>query len=206
MIPILRLVFAASIVVTIAPALAAQARGAGPARDTSNAIGRPGALTATEAGVLNSMNDENIVAHLLMEDSTTSALADAVASTAADSAVRNLATVLAREHAHALELDRALIPGLSGLPRLSTADTADVRTLRTMEMRLRGLGPGSALDQTFVSVQLQHHLHLLNELAALRAIAKRAPVQQRIDNEMEIVRSHLVHAESLAHRNGLPSP
>ena len=204
--PRLRLLLAAALAVTAASSSAAQTRATGPARDTTDVIGRPGALTAIETGVLNSMKDDNIVAHLIMEDSSVAALSDAVASIAHDSAVANFAKVMAREHAHALELDRALIPGLRGLPRLSPADTADPRTLRMMEARLRGIGPDSALDRTFISAQIVHHVHLLNELAALRAVAMRAPVQQRIDNEMEIVRSHLVHAEALARRKGVPSP
>lgn len=203
----LTLLFAAALVVAASSSLLAQARGSGPSRDNGDdAIGKPGTLTALETAVLNAMTDRNIVAHLILEDSTEAALAEPISDIVHDTAVSNFAKMVARDHAHALELDRALVPGLRGLPRLSAGDTIDPRTLRMMEARFRGLAPDSSLDQTYVSAEILHHLHLLNELAALRATAAHAPVQERIDNEMAIVRAHLVHAQALARGVGVPGP
>ena len=189
---------------TVSP-LAAQDRAA-PARDTADVIGRPGALTAIETAALNSMTDRNIAAHLILEDSSEVALSRHVAEIAHLDAVRAFAAMLATDHAHALELDRALVPALRGLPKLAAADTADPRMLRTMDKRFRGLGPDSTLDRTFVAAQLVHHVHLLNELGTLRAIAMGAPVQRRLDDEMTVVRSHLERAQVLARSIGLPTP
>ena len=202
----LPLLLAAALALATTSSLSAQVRGSGPSRDNDDAIGKPGALTALETAVLNAMTDRNIVAHLILEDSTEAALAEPISDIVHDTAVSNFAKMVAMDHAHALELDRALVPGLRGLPRLSAGDTTDPRTLRMMELRFRGLAPDSSLDRTYISAELVHHLHLLNELAALRATAVHAPVQQRIDNEMEIVRAHLVRAQALARSAGLPGP
>ena len=205
----LRLLFATSFAITAASSLTAQARSAGPARDprdADDAIGKPGALTALETAVLNAMSDPNIVAHLILEDSTQAAMGEPISEIVHDTAVSSFAKMLTIDHARALDLDRALVPGLRGLPRLSPGDTTGPRALRTMEMRFRGLAPDSSLDRTFISAELAHHLHLLNELGALRATAMHAPVQQRIDDEMAIERSHLASLQALARSNGLPSP
>lgn len=195
-----------SIVVAAAPTLAAQARGSASARDTDDAIGKPGALTIVEAAVLSAMSDRNIVAHLMLEDSTEASLAQPVSEIVRDTAVSSFAKMLATDHARSLELDRALVPGLRGLPQLSSADSTDPRTLRMMALRFRGLGPDTALGPTFVSAELVHHLHVLNELGALRATAMQAPVQRRIDDAMAVERSHVARARRLAHTLGLPSP
>lgn len=202
----LTLLLASALLLTTTSSLVAQARAAGPLRDSDDAIGKPGALTALETAVLNAMTDRNIVAHLILEDSTEAALAEPISEIVHDTAVSNFAKMMAMDHAHALELDRALVPALRGLPRLSPGDTIDPRTLRMMELRFRGLAPDSSLDRTYVSAEVLHHLHLLNELAALRATAVHAPVQQRIDDEMAIVRAHLVRAQALARNTGVPAP
>ena len=201
-----RLLSVMLVAISSAAALQAQGRAGAPPRDTTDVIGKPGALTAIETSVLNAMSDRNIVAHLMLEDSTEAALNQSVAAIAHDTAVSDLANQLAADHARALELDRAVIPSLRGLPRLSPGDTADPRMLRMMDMRFRGLGPAPALDRTFVGAQLVHHVHLLNELGALRAIAMSAPVQQRIDSEMATVRTHLTRVQALARTMRLPSP
>lgn len=202
-----RLLVTASIIVAAAtPSLAAQARGSAPVRDTDDVIGKPGALTVVEAAVLNAMSDRNIVAHLMLEDSTEASLARSVSEIVRDTAVSSFAATLATDHARSLELDRALVPGLRGLPQLSSADSTDPRMLRMMALRFRGLGPDTALGSTFVSAELVHHLHVLNELGALRATAMQAQVQRRIDDAMAAERSHVARARKLAHTLGLPSP
>jgi hypothetical protein len=200
----LRLLLAAVIAMTAAPSLVAQTRGAGPGRDPDDAIGKPGALTPQETAVLNAMSDPNIVAHLMLEDSTEAALDEPISEIVHDTAVSSAAKLLTVDHARALELDRALVPGMRGLPRLSRADTTDPRTLRMMEMRFRGLAPDSSLDRTWVSAEIVHHVHFLNELGALRATALHAPVQQRIDEEMAMERAHLVRLQALARGTGAP--
>jgi hypothetical protein len=201
-----RLLLAVAIGLTVAPSLAAQSRRTTPAPPSDDAIGKPGALTASETAVLNSMKDESIIAHLMLEDSTTAALAGWVAGIAHDTAVGSFAKELATDHAHALDRDRSIIPELRDLPRQAPGDSTDRRALRSMDTRLRGLGPDSSLDQTFVSAQLIHHVHVLNELGALRATAKLAPVQQRLDDAMAIERAHLTRAKRLAQAMGLPRP
>lgn len=174
--------------------------------NTTDAIGKPGALTALETTALNAMRDRNIAAHLILEDSSEAALSQPVSEIAHLASVRAFATMLAADHTRALDRDRALVPALRGLPRLSAADTTDPRMLRTMDMRFRGVAPDSALDRIFVTAQLVHHVHLLNELGTLRAIAMAAPVQRRIDDEMAIVRTHLERGQALARSMGLPAP
>ena len=184
----------------------AQAQGRkGPPAESMSPIGKPGALTAVETAFLNAMKDENIVAHLIFADSAEAAMSQAVAQNADRPAVREFARALASDHARALARDRALVGGLRGLPRLSPADTADPRMLGTMDTRFRGLAADS-LDQSFVSAQLLHHVHIVNELGTLRAIAMSANVQQQIDNELPVERTHLTRAQSLARSLGLPSP
>lgn len=201
----LRLLSIAPMVIGAAPSLAAQDRGGPPARDTT-VIGKPGALTTLETAVLNAMSDRNIVAHLILEDSTQAALAQSVAEIAHDTAVSAFAQTLATDHARALDLDRGLIPKLRGLPQLSRGDSTDTRTAQAMARRFHALGPDRSLASTFVSAELVHHVHFLNELGALRGTAMQAHVQQRIDGAMAVERTHLARARALARSIGLPSP
>jgi hypothetical protein len=202
----LRLLVTAMFVAGGVRSVAAQSPGAAPARDSTDAIGKPGALTTLETGVLNAMSDRNIVAHLIVEDSTEAALCESVAEVMHDSVVSAFAKTLATDHAHALDLDRALVPNLRGLPQLARGDTTDTRMLQAITLRVRGLGPAPALGPTFVSAEVVHHLHLVNELGALRATAMQAHVQRRIDDALAVERAHLARARALARGLGLPSP
>jgi putative membrane protein len=204
---------AMAIASALAPAQAdAQVRGSGirvskdtyvprPAETAPGVIDAPG-FNAVDAEVYRSMNDANIMSHMLVGDSLEIEIARLAAERAGDPEVREYARMLVDEHSRHLStgLEVARAPDIGSMP--ADGDRHAV-TLRRELTQLRTMGSSPAFDRAFLRYQIRHHDHELNGLRTMRPVARDDDLQQLIDETLPVLERHLSRARELGSRLGV---
>jgi putative membrane protein len=202
---------------SLAPAQAdAQVRGSGirVSKDTyvpttaetsaGTVIGAPG-FNAVDAEVYRSMNDANIMAHMIEGDSLEIELARLGAERAGDPEVREFARMLVDEHSRHLStsLETARDEDIGSIP--ADGDRHPV-TLRRFINSLRSIGSTPAFDRAFLRYQIRHHDFELNALRTMRPAARDDDLEQLIDETLPVIERHLTRSRELGARLGVMGP
>jgi putative membrane protein len=205
---------AIAIASSLAPAQAdAQVRGSGirvskdayvpTTAETSSGtlIDAPG-FNAVDSEVYRSMNDANIMAHMIVGDSLEIELARLGAERAGDPEVREFARMLVDEHSRhlATSLEMARDEDIGSIP--ADGDRHPV-TLRRFINQLRNMGSSPAFDRAFLRYQIRHHDHEMNALRTMRPAARDDDLEQHIDETLPVIERHLNRSRELGARLGL---
>jgi putative membrane protein len=205
---------AMAIASSLAPAQAdAQVRGSGirvskdayvpTTAETSSGtlIDAPG-FNAVDSEVYRSMNDANIMAHMIVGDSLEIELARLGAERAGDPEVREFARMLVDEHSRhlATSLEMARDEDIGSIP--ADGDRHPV-TLRRFINQLRNMGSSPAFDRAFLRYQIRHHDHEMNALRTMRPAARDDDLEQHIDETLPVIERHLNRSRELGARLGL---
>jgi putative membrane protein len=159
-------------------------------------------FTAVDAEVYRSMNDANIAAHMIVDDSLEIELARLGAERAGDPEVREFARMLVDEHSRHLStsLEVARAPDIGIMP--ADGDRHPV-TLRRFINQLRSMDSSPAFDRAFLRYQIRHHEFELNALHAARPAARDDDLEQLIDETLPVIERHLNRSRELGARLGL---
>jgi putative membrane protein len=161
-------------------------------------IDAPG-FNAVDAEVYRSMNDANIMSHIILGDSLEVEMARLASERAGDPEVREFARMLVDEHSRhlATSLEMARDEDIGSIP--ADGDRHGV-TLRRMLSQLRTMNASPAFDRTFLRYQIRHHEHDINALRAMRPAARDDDLEQHIDETLPALERHLSRARELGSR------
>jgi putative membrane protein len=167
-------------------------------------VDTPG-FNEVDAEVYRSMNDANIMSHMILGDSLEIELARLGAERAGDPEVREFARLLVDEHSRhlATSLEMSRDEDIGSIP--ADGDRHGV-TLRRYLANLRSMGSSPAFDRAFLRFQIRHHDHEMNALRAMRPAARDDDLEQHIDETLPIIERHLSRARELGSRLGVVGP
>jgi putative membrane protein len=167
-------------------------------------VDTPG-FNEVDAEVYRSMNDANIMAHMIVGDSLEIELARLGAERAGDPEVREFARLLVDEHSRhlATSLEMSRDEDIGSIP--ADGDRHAV-TLRRYLANLRSMGSSPAFDRAFLRFQIRHHDHEMNALRAMRPAARDDDLEQHIDETLPIIERHLSRSRELGARLGVVGP
>ena len=159
------------------------------------------AFNVVDAEIYRSMNDANIMAHMIVGDSLEIEMARLAAERAGDPEVREFARMLVDEHSRhlATSLEMARDEDIGSIP---AAGDRHAVTMRRMLSQLRAMGSGPAFDRAFLRYQIRHHDHEVNALRAMRPAARDDDLEQHIDETLPVIERHLIRARELGGRLG----
>ena len=164
-------------------------------------VDAPG-FNAVDAEIYRSMNDANIMSHIIVGDSIEIEMARLAAERGGDPEVREFARMLVDEHSRhlATSLEMARDEDIGSIP--ADGDRHGV-TLRRMLSQLRSMNPSPAFDRAFLRYQIRHHEHDLQALRAMRPAARDDDLEQHIDETSPALERHLTRARELGARLGV---
>jgi putative membrane protein len=167
-------------------------------------VDTPG-FNEVDAEVYRSMNDANIMAHMIIGDSLEIEMARLGAERAGDPEVREFARMLVDEHSRhlATSLEMSRDEDIGSIP--ADGDRHEV-TLRRYLSNLRAMGSSAAFDRAFLRFQIRHHDHEMNALRAMRPAARDDDLEQHIDETLPVIERHLSRARELGSRLGVVGP
>jgi predicted outer membrane protein len=197
---------------SLTPAQAdAQVRGSGirvskdvyvPTVSEGTVIDAPG-FNAVDAEVYRSMNDQNIMGHMLVSDSLEIELARLGAERAGDPEVREFGRMLVDEHSRHLSTALEVARTNDVNPPITADGDRHPVTLRRFINQLRSMGSTPAFDRAFLRYQIRHHDHELNALRTMRPAARDDDLEQLIDETLPVIERHLNRSRELGARLGL---
>ena len=171
-------------------------------------LGASGAAAAaqvtitTSGGDVVTVNQKNLVDHMIVGDSLEIATAGLAAVKATNPAVRSFATMLVNDHRADLDnLYKLAAKGDIGREP-NAADTSALMGVRMLE-RLRNMPSGQEFDRMFLRREIRDHLNDIRMLQQLRPAAKDDEVRHEIDHAMPVLERHLARARELAAQLGV---
>jgi predicted outer membrane protein len=154
------------------------------------------ALGASEAQLLRSMSDADILGHFITVDSMEVATADSALRVIKTQDVLEFARLMKATHSENLMRDKQLAEQLGITPikmfgglRASHVAAALDSIRQASDLKL---------DYHYIMAQIELHQHVLAELEELRGVAKNPAVVQAIDGTIPMVRDHLARAHAIA--------
>lgn len=154
------------------------------------------ALDASEAQLLHSMSDGDILGHFITVDSMEVATADSALRVVKTQDVLEFARLMKATHSENLMRDKQLAEqtGITPIRMFGGLRASQVAAALDSIRQASDL----KLDYHYVMGQVELHQHVLAELQELRGVAKNQAVVQSIDASIPMVRDHLARAHAIA--------
>jgi putative membrane protein len=164
-----------------------------------------GQVTVTASGgEVISFSQKNVVDHMTRADSVEVEMAKLAQSRSQNSAVRDFADMLVKDHQSHLD-NLHKLAGKRDIGReANAADTSAIAAIRTLS-DLRAMPADSGFDRAFIREQIRDHVRDINMLKMLRPAAKDDDLQQDIDRTMPVLERHLARAREIAAQLGVPA-
>lgn len=154
-------------------------------------------VTTTSGGDVTTFTQKNLIDHMILGDSLEIAMAQLALTRTQNAAVKEFANQLLTDHsAHLDNLQK--LAGKSDIGREANAADTSAAHMSGMLKSLQSMAADSAFDQAFIQTQISHHQATINNLKAMRAVAKDDDVQKDIDKTLPVIENHLSRATQIS--------
>lgn len=158
-------------------------------------------LTASEANLLRTMSDANILGHLASVDSFEVALSDTAILKSKSDTVLKLARMMRSAHLGSATAARMIGKDLN-LPLVTVAGEMRKTHMFAPEDSVSNASD-LQIDRHYILQQVELHEHMLAELNLLQSVAKNDRVRENVRGRIPVIQSHLDFARQVAKAKGV---